>query len=48
MATHSSNTKRSLRGVLSPPNIFNLVVDTVTCHWVTLVAGEEAGPDGFK
>ena len=27
--------------------IFNLVLYAVICHRVTLVAGEEAGPDGF-
>ena len=31
-----------------PPTIFNMVVDSVICHWFTLVAGEEAGPDGFR
>ena len=30
-----------------PPTIFNVVVDTVICHLVMLVAGEEAGPGGF-
>ena len=30
-----------------PPTIFNVVVDTVICHWVMLVAGEEAGLGGF-
>ena len=29
------------------PTIFNMVVDVLIHHWVTLVAGEEAGPDGF-
>ena len=27
--------------------IFNMVTDTVICHWVTMVAGEETGPGGF-
>ena len=27
--------------------IFNMVADTVICHWFTLVAGEESGPEGF-
>ena len=26
---------------------FNMVVDEVICHWVILVSGEEAGPEGF-
>ena len=30
-----------------PLTIFSIVVDTVIFHWVTLVAGEEAVPDGF-
>ena len=24
-----------------------MVVDGVTCHWVTMVTKEEAGPEGF-
>ena len=35
------------KGDTISPTIFNMVVDSVICHWVTLVAGEEAGPDGF-
>ena len=30
------------------PTIFNMLVDVVICHWVTLVAGEEVGLDGFR
>ena len=30
-----------------PPTIFNMFVDAVIWHWVMLVAGEEAGPEGF-
>ena len=30
-----------------PPTIFNVVVDAVLRQWVTEVAREEAGPDGF-
>ena len=29
------------------PTIFKMVVDTVICHWVMLVVGEEAGTDAF-
>ena len=29
------------------PIIFKMVVDTVIFHWVTLISGEEVGPDGF-
>ena len=29
------------------PTIFNVVVDTVICHWATVVAGEKVGPEGF-
>ena len=28
--------------------IFNMVFDAMIHHWVTLVVGEEAGPDGFR
>ena len=31
----------------SSPTIFNMVVNTVVCHWVALVEGEEAGPYSF-
>ena len=30
-----------------PPTIFNMLVDAVVCHWVTLVAGKEEVPYGF-
>ena len=30
------------------PTIFNMEVDAVIYHWITLVVGEEAGPDGFR
>ena len=33
-------------GPLSP-TIFKMVVEVVICHWVMLLAGGEAGPDGF-
>ena len=29
------------------PTIFNIVVNTVTCHWVSIVGKEELGPEGF-
>ena len=29
------------------PTIFNMVVDAVIWYWVTLVTGEEEGPNGF-
>ena len=29
------------------PTIFNVVVDSVIRHWVTVVVGEEAGPEVF-
>ena len=29
------------------PTIFNMVVDVVICHWVMLVVGKDARPDGF-
>ena len=29
------------------PTIFNMVFGAVICHWLMLVAGEEAVPDGF-
>ena len=29
------------------PTIFNLVVDAVVCHWVSLVAGGAGGQDGW-
>ena len=28
--------------------IFNMVFGAFICHWVTIVLGEEAGPDGFR
>ena len=27
--------------------IFNMVMDALIQHWVAVVAGEEAGPEGF-
>ena len=42
---------RGLRGFTQgyplSPTIFNMVVVSVMRHWVILVAGEEAGLDGF-
>ena len=35
------------QGDILSPTIFNMTVDTVIHHGVTLVAGEEAVPDGF-
>ena len=35
------------QGGPSAPTIFNIVVDAV-CNRVTLVAGEEAGPESFR
>ena len=29
------------------PTIFKMVVETVICHWFTLISGYEVGPDGF-
>ena len=30
------------------PTIFNIVLNTVTCRWISIVAKEEAGPEGFR
>ena len=35
------------QGIPLSTTIFNMVVDVVIFHWVVLVEGEEAGPDGF-
>ena len=29
------------------PTIFNITVDNVMCHWVTVMAEEEAVPEGL-
>ena len=35
------------QGYLLSPTRFNMVVDAVICHLVTVVAGEDTGPEGF-
>ena len=30
-----------------PPTIFNVVVDAVVCHWISLVEGGTGGQDGW-
>ena len=35
-------------GKPSPPTIFNLVLDVVIRHWVTVVAPTEAGAEGLR
>ena len=43
----SRATEGSPRVIFYPPTIFNTLVDVVIIQLVTLVAGEEAGLDGF-
>ena len=35
------------QGYPPPPNNFNMVVDAVVRHWISLVAGGEGGKDGW-
>ena len=48
---YSGDTFKGYRGVTQgdplSPTIFNVIVDAVLCHLVTVVAGEEEDPDGF-
>ena len=32
---------------LLSPTILNMVLDTVICHWLTVLAGEDVEPEGF-
>ena len=45
------STFKGYRGVTQRdplrPNIFNMVVDSVIRHWMMVVSGEEAEPEGF-
>ena len=44
---HFGHLLKGYRGVTQgnslPPTIFNVVVDAVICHWVTVVTPTEAG-----
>ena len=40
-------TGTSPRGYLIPPKIFIIMVNTIVCQWVVLLAYNESGPDGF-
>ena len=48
---YQGETFKGYRGVTQgdplSPTIFNVIVDAVLCHLVTVVAGEEEDPDGF-
>ena len=36
-----------IQGLPLSPTLFNMVVDAVICHWVTVVAETEAGIEGL-
>ena len=39
---------RFTQGCPISPTIFNIVVGAVICHWVTVMAGEDEGPERFS
>ena len=46
-STPLKGNQRITQGDTLSLNILKMVVGAVIHHWVMLVAGEEAGPDGF-
>ena len=48
MAPLSKDCVGSPLGYSLSPTIYNIVVYVMMRHWVTLVTGEEIGPDGFR
>ena len=45
--THLKGHQEVTQWVLLSPTILNMLFDVVIRNWVTMVTGEEAGPDGF-